>query len=387
MGKGIVYCQGCGCSLRDDDFERRRAGMHENRPYCAHCRTPEALPPPEPAPQARGRSTARILKAPPPPTARRPAPAPDSRKTLILGGGLAALAVIILLVVLSSRGGGPPPREEPDPVARAADAALEAEVASLERFSNSSKDPEAILARCEQARAKFKGTPQAERLREIEARARELRRLLDEQRKADEALARVRQLRKEDPGFEKHEEVLALLKQASAAGVDQRRAAQKIREEYEADFERWKKEAEGLPPPGHRASHCNAGDTVAALSDGRLPQGSGDGSIPRMTFWNHRGTVEWITFDFGKIREVGAVSVYWFDDTNVKGHCRPPDSWKLFAWEGGDWKEVRGASGYGNAVNSFNRTTFTPLRTGALKIEVKLQKDWSGGLLEWQVEP
>jgi hypothetical protein len=37
-------------------------------------------------------------------------------------------------------------------------------------------------------------------------------------------------------------------------------------------------------------------------------------------------------------------------------------------------------------MDQFNRTTFQPLETFAIRIEAQLQHDWSGGILEWQVE-
>src|SRR4029453_18098839 len=38
------------------------------------------------------------------------------------------------------------------------------------------------------------------------------------------------------------------------------------------------------------ASHCFVRDTTEAVIDGREPKGSADGSIPRFTWWDHRGT-------------------------------------------------------------------------------------------------
>ncbi|HVR83364.1 MAG TPA: hypothetical protein VMU54_03575 [Planctomycetota bacterium] len=38
MGRQIVYCEGCGHNLREDDFEKSRARMIDNRPFCIECR-------------------------------------------------------------------------------------------------------------------------------------------------------------------------------------------------------------------------------------------------------------------------------------------------------------------------------------------------------------
>src|SRR5262249_675957 len=46
------------------------------------------------------------------------------------------------------------------------------------------------------------------------------------------------------------------------------------------------------------ASHCWKSDTLAALTDGKLPASSADESIPRLTFWDHQGTREWVEMTF-----------------------------------------------------------------------------------------
>jgi hypothetical protein len=37
-------------------------------------------------------------------------------------------------------------------------------------------------------------------------------------------------------------------------------------------------------------------------------------------------------------------------------------------------------------MDQYNRVTFEPITTSALRIEAQLQPNWSGGILEWQVE-
>jgi hypothetical protein len=72
MGKAIVYCQICGRSLYEDDFDRGKASRLQNRPYCAECR-PEGLPAPvPPAPPPRRTSSDRIPVFRPPPGDRPP---------------------------------------------------------------------------------------------------------------------------------------------------------------------------------------------------------------------------------------------------------------------------------------------------------------------------
>jgi len=102
------------------------------------------------------------------------------------------------------------------------------------------------------------------------------------------------------------------------------------------------------------ASHCGGSDTIAALSDRLLPKNSNDHSIPRLTWWDHKGTTEWVQYNFGKPVNVSAVEVYWFDDTG-QGYCRIPKSWRLLYKDGGQFKPVSNPGEYGVAADKFNK--------------------------------
>ncbi len=144
------------------------------------------------------------------------------------------------------------------------------------------------------------------------------------------------------------------------------------------------------PQPAYRASasHCHGGDTVDAMCDGLLPKNSNDHSIPRMTWWNHLGTKEWVAYKLPKPRTISWADVYWYDDTG-QGQCRVPASWKMFYREGDAWKEVKlaGGSAYGTAKDAFNRIAFEPVTAQEVRIEVQLRPEVSGGILEWRIGP
>jgi hypothetical protein len=141
------------------------------------------------------------------------------------------------------------------------------------------------------------------------------------------------------------------------------------------------------PEPAYRAtaSHCFGSDTVRAMADGRLPRSSNDHSIPRMTWWPNKGSREWVQAEFAEPREVSAVAVYWFDDTG-RGQCRIPESWQVQYRAGEEWKPVDMAAPCPVAKDQLNKASFTPVITTALRLEVQLQRDFSGGILEWVVE-
>ncbi len=132
------------------------------------------------------------------------------------------------------------------------------------------------------------------------------------------------------------------------------------------------------------ASHCFQNDSVDAVIDGQAPKSSNDGSIPRFTWWDHRGTTEWIQYEFVKPRKVSAVEIYWFDDTGI-GACRVPQAWKLFYRVGEEWRPVANAGQFGTRRDAFNRVGFQPVEASGLRIETQLQPDFSAGILEWKV--
>src|SRR5207247_10049124 len=89
------------------------------------------------------------------------------------------------------------------------------------------------------------------------------------------------------------------------------------------------------------ASHVNPTDTLDALSDGIAGKGAGDLSIPRFTWWDRRGTQEWVQYEFKQPATVAAVKVSWFDDTSLGGGCAAPKSWQVLYRDGEQWKPVK----------------------------------------------
>ena len=132
------------------------------------------------------------------------------------------------------------------------------------------------------------------------------------------------------------------------------------------------------------ASHCFGADAVDAMNDQIEPATSHDHNVPRFTWWDHRGTTEWAQYEFKTPCKVSGVEVYWFDDTGT-GSCRVPKSWRVMFKEGDAWKPVNATTEYGLKPDQYNRVALEPVQTSALRIEVELQPDFSGGILEWRV--
>jgi len=132
------------------------------------------------------------------------------------------------------------------------------------------------------------------------------------------------------------------------------------------------------------SSHRCPRDSELALNDNILPKNSIDHDIPRFTWWDHRGTTEWVGYEFEKPKTLSKAEVYWFDDTG-RGQCRVPASWRLLWSDGHEWKPVEATSPYGVEKDKFNRVTFEPVTAIAIRLDVQLQENFSGGILEWRL--
>ena len=132
------------------------------------------------------------------------------------------------------------------------------------------------------------------------------------------------------------------------------------------------------------ASFCFPRDSISAACDGVLPKASNDESIPRHTFWDHKGTAEWVMCEFSQVEELKGVSVYWFDD-GKNGNCRLPASWKAQwrAAKDAPWQDV-GVEGP-VAKDKLCALDFpAPVKAQAVRLSTQLKEGWSGGILEWQ---
>jgi DUF1680 family protein len=133
------------------------------------------------------------------------------------------------------------------------------------------------------------------------------------------------------------------------------------------------------------ASYVNPNDSVMALSDSQKPRSSADESISRFTWWDHKGGTEWVQYDFPGETTVSGCGVYWFDD-GPNGGCRVPAKWRVQYKDGDNWRKVEKDGEYAVNKGCVNDVSFKPVKTAALRIEVRLQEGFSGGILEWTVK-
>jgi uncharacterized protein len=147
--------------------------------------------------------------------------------------------------------------------------------------------------------------------------------------------------------------------------------------------------ARPLPAPtiAYR-SHIRASKmtkAISAVNDQVEPQSSNDHSIPYYHWYPIKNQWEWIEYDFEKPETISKTKVYWFDD-GPDGGCRVPDEWEILYLSGNIWQPVTTRTRYKVTKNGWNSLAFKPVRATAVKIKVKLNRNFSSGIYEWIVE-
>lgn len=122
--------------------------------------------------------------------------------------------------------------------------------------------------------------------------------------------------------------------------------------------------------------------TLMALNDQMEPKNSNDHSIIYYHWWPMKDTVQWVQYNFDQAQTVSSSKIYWFDDGPFGG-CRIPTAWKILYKKGDQWVPVTNTSEYQVLKDKYSEVSFDSVSTTAIRLEVKLSKDHSGGILEW----
>ncbi|HEY8937126.1 MAG TPA: glycoside hydrolase family 127 protein [Cyclobacteriaceae bacterium] len=125
--------------------------------------------------------------------------------------------------------------------------------------------------------------------------------------------------------------------------------------------------------------------TLMALNDQMVPKNSNDQSIIFYHWWPMKDTVQWLQYNFEKPTAVSSAKVYWFDDGPFGG-CRIPASWRLLYKNGESWVPVKNKTPFEVNKDAFSSVSFESINTSALRMEITLPKEHSGGVMEWSVE-
>jgi DUF1680 family protein len=124
---------------------------------------------------------------------------------------------------------------------------------------------------------------------------------------------------------------------------------------------------------------------LSSVNDQFEPSNSNDHSFPYYHWWPDNNSWQWVQYDFDKAETVSKSKVYWFDD-GPDGGCRIPDEWKLLYKEGSNWVPVSTSDDYKITKDDWNSIGFRPVRTTGLRIMVRLNEKFSGGIHEWIIE-
>jgi hypothetical protein len=128
-------------------------------------------------------------------------------------------------------------------------------------------------------------------------------------------------------------------------------------------------------------------DNIPGLNDGFDPKNSGDTDKSYFYWWLKKGSEETVDLLFDELQSLTETSVYWLNMDHYDGNFRVPESWELlFQDKNNNWVKVETNNSYTTKLDQYNTVVFKPIKTKAIRIKAKLQKDNSGGILEWKVK-
>ncbi|MBW8682717.1 glycoside hydrolase family 127 protein [Chitinophaga rhizophila] len=122
-----------------------------------------------------------------------------------------------------------------------------------------------------------------------------------------------------------------------------------------------------------------------ALNDQYEPLNAQDKNAMYLHWWPKHNTLEWVQYDFDQEYTVSGSEVYWYDDSPF-GDCRVPASWKILYKQGDQWIPVKNNTPYSITKDKYDKVTFEPVKTRALKLEIQLPAENASGIHEWIVK-
>jgi len=131
-------------------------------------------------------------------------------------------------------------------------------------------------------------------------------------------------------------------------------------------------------------SFANANCEPNGINDGIEPVKSSDQPEALAHWWPHKGTEEWVQYNWSSPVIARGSKVFWFDDTG-RGACRLPAAWHIEFFDGKEWKPVAAQGDYAIARDKWCEVKSLPVQTKALRLVVKLPAGWAAGVHEWQV--
>lgn len=125
--------------------------------------------------------------------------------------------------------------------------------------------------------------------------------------------------------------------------------------------------------------------SLSTIQDQLVPARSSSKEFGHIHWWPNFGTTEWVEMAFDQPQKISQMQIFWFDDKDINAGCRIPASYAIYYQEGDQWKEISVRNGYPNERDAFNVIDLEPVETIALRLEMKLEPDFSSGIQEWVV--
>lgn len=114
------------------------------------------------------------------------------------------------------------------------------------------------------------------------------------------------------------------------------------------------------------------------------PATSGDRAYERQTWYPHRGSAEWVQYDWTSPQVINACRVFWFDDLTRTAGSTLPVFWRiLYRDESGAWVPVNTKIPPAER-DKFNVVKFPAVRTSAIRILAQCAAKYSGGIWRWE---
>ncbi len=153
---------------------------------------------------------------------------------------------------------------------------------------------------------------------------------------------------------------------------------------YEASLSR-PKPAPTIASKSKISGSVNSQRMLSSLNDQFEPSSSEDKSALYVHWWPKKNTEEFIEYTFDQPYTISESKVYWYDDAPFGG-CRIPAKWELLYKNGDEWVPVQTTTPYEIVKDKYNTVQFTPVKTTALRMKVKLPPNHATGVHEWIVK-
>jgi DUF1680 family protein len=130
-------------------------------------------------------------------------------------------------------------------------------------------------------------------------------------------------------------------------------------------------------------------DTPYALNDGRVAKNSSDAHLCWFSWYDRKGSEQWVSYKFNSPKEFSKVKVYWLDETSKKkdkARWKLPQSWQIVYKDGNAFKPVKNLAEYSTELNKFSVINFKPIKSREVRLRLQLQQGASAAISEWVLE-